>query len=210
MGDAAGSAGRDWPVYPGLVRRAGTLLSTALAGAVLAACSGPPARPEPPAPSPVTSSVLSLSCSDSAGQQGRGDETVIGGVEGLILPGSDDPAALYPIGAAGGGTRYFMYKAFLAVAASAAPFATVSVTRPASARLVYGSSSRIGTMFGTGSGRALLTASRRTVLLPVCGPRFTGFPGGVIVTGPACVTFTVSSPAARAATATVPIGPVTC
>jgi hypothetical protein len=55
---------------------------------------------------------------------------VIGGVEGLILPGSDDPAGLYPIGTAKGGTRYSIYKAFLAVSASAAPFATVSVTRP--------------------------------------------------------------------------------
>jgi hypothetical protein len=135
---------------------------------------------------------------------------VIGGVEGLILPGSDDPAALYPIGAAGGGTRYFMYKAFLAVAASAAPFATVSVTRPASARLVYAAPSRIGALFSARSGRGLLSASRSTIRLPVCGPRYTGFTGGVIVTGPTCLTFTVSSPAARAATATVPIGPVTC
>jgi hypothetical protein len=196
--------------YPGLVRRAGTLLSTALAGAVLAACSGPTARPEPPAPSPATSSLLPLSCSDSAGQQGQDDETVIGGVEGLILPGSEDPAGLYPIGTAGSGQRYFMYKAFLAVAASAAPYATVSVTRPASARLVYAAPSRIGALFSARSGRGLLSASRSTIRLPVCGPRYTGFTGGVIVTGPACVTFTVSSPAARAATVTVPIGPVTC
>ena len=42
------------------------------------------------------------------------------------------------------------------------------------------------------------------------GPRFTGFTGGVIVTGPTCVTFQVSSPRAREATVTVPIGPVPC
>jgi hypothetical protein len=186
------------------------LLSATFIGVGISACSGGPARPEPPSPSPATSSVLSLSCTESAGQQGQGDETVTGGVEGLTLPGSDDPADLYPIGTTGGGTRYFIYKAFLAVSAAAAPFATVSVTRPASARLVYGSASRIGTVSGTGSGRAMLAASRRAVRLPVCGPRFTGFPGGVIVTGPACVTFTVSSPASRTATVTVPIGTATC
>jgi hypothetical protein len=135
---------------------------------------------------------------------------VTGGVEGLVLPGSDDPAALYPIGGASGGNRYFIYKAFLAVSAAAAPFATVSVTRPASARLVYGSPSRIGALFSARAGQALLTASRSAVRLPVCGPRFTGFTGGVIVTGPACVTFAVSSPSRRAAVVTVPIGPATC
>lgn len=186
-----------------------TLLTTALIGASLAACSGAPARPEHPAPGPATSSVLSLSCSDSAGQQGRDHGTVIGGVEGLALPGSGDPAGLYPI-ATRGGKRYFIYKAFLAVSASAAPFATVSVTRPAGASLVYGSPSRIGELFSTRSGQALLAASRNTVRLPVCGPRFTGFTGGVIVTGPACVTFQVSSPHAQEATITIPIGPAPC
>ena len=133
-----------------------------------------------------------------------------GGVEGLVLPGSDDPAALYPIGTASGGSRYFIYKAFLAVSAAAAPSVTVSIARPASARLVYGSPSRIGALFSTRAGQALLAASRSAVRLPVCGPRFTGFTGGVIVTGPACVTFAVSSPSGQAAVATVPIGPATC
>lgn len=133
-----------------------------------------------------------------------------GGVEGLVLPGSDDPAALYPIGGGRGSSRYFIYKAFLAVSAAAAPFATVSVTRPASARLVYGSPSRMGVLFSTRSGRALLTASRTAVRLPVCGPRFTGFTGGVIVPGPTCVTFTVSSPSRQAAAVTIPIGLDTC
>jgi hypothetical protein len=195
--------------YPGLVRRAVALiLSAALTSAALSACSGAPPHPDHPASHPAAS-LLSLSCSDSAGQQGQDDETVTGGVEGLVLPGSGDPGGLYPIGT-DGGARYFIYKAFLAVSPAAAPFATVSVTRPASARLVYASSSRIGTLFNTRSGRPLLAASRSAVRLPVCGPRFTGFTGGIIVTGPACVTFKVSSPAATAATVTVPIGPVTC
>jgi hypothetical protein len=187
-----------------------TLLTTALITAGPSACTSAPARPEHPATSPAASSPLSLTCSDSVGQQGQDHETVTGGVEGLVLPGSDDPAGLYPIGAASNGTRYFIYKAFLAVSASVAPFATVSITRPASARLVYGSPPRIGALFTTRSGRALLAASRTTVRLPVCGPRFTGYTGGVIVTGPACVTFEVSSPSVRAAIVTVPIGPATC
>ena len=187
-----------------------TLLAAAFISAVLSACSSAPVRPEHPAPSPAASSPLSLTCSDSAGQQGQDREAVIGGVEGLVLPGSGDPAGLHPIGSAGVGARYFIYKAFLAVSASAAPFATVSITRPASARLVYGSPSRIGALFTARSGQALIAASRTKVRLPVCGPRFTGFTGGVIVTGPACVTFEVSSPSARAGTVTIPIGPATC
>jgi hypothetical protein len=193
------------------VKRAVTLLTTVFIVAGLAACSNAPARQEHPVPATATSSsLLSLNCPDSAGQQGADHETVTGGVEGLVLPGSDDPAGLYPIGTAGRGERYFIYKAFLAVSPSAGPYATVSVTSPADARLIYGSPSRIGELFSASSGQALVTASRSTVRLPVCGPRFTGFTGGVIVTRPACVTFAVSSPSAQAATVAVPIGPAKC
>jgi hypothetical protein len=185
------------------------LLTTAFIGAGLSACSGPPVRSGHSGPGSATSSLISLSCADSAGQQGEDHETVIGGVEGLVLPGSDDPAGLYPIRASDG-RRYFVYKAFLAVSASAAPYVTVSVTRPAGARLVYGSPSRIGDLMSAPSGQALVAASRSKVRLPVCGPRFSGFVGGIIVTGPACVTFEVSSPSARTATVSVPIGLGTC
>jgi hypothetical protein len=176
----------------------------------LAACSSGPARAGHPATSRVAAAPLSLSCSDSVGQQGSDHETVTGGVEGLVLPGSDDPAGLYPIGSASGGSHYYIYKAFLAVSAAAAPFATVSVARPASARLVYGSPARIGALFSDRSGQGLLTASRSVVRLPVCGPRFTGFTGGILVTGPTCVTFAVSAPSRHVAVVTVPIGPATC
>lgn len=185
------------------------LLTTAFIGAGVPACSGAPVFSGHSVPGPAASSLLSLSCSDSAGQQGGDHETVIGGVEGLVLPGSDDPAGLYPIRASDG-RRYFVYKAFLAVSASAAPFATVSIARPASARLVYGSPSRIGELMSAAPGQALVVASRSEVRLPVCGRRFTGFAGGVIVTGPTCVTFEVSSPSARAAAVSVPIGPGKC
>ena len=185
------------------------LLTTACIGAGLSACSGAPAR-SPHSPSgPAASSLITLSCADSAGQQGADHETVVGGVEGLVLPGSGDSAGLYPIRASDG-RRYFVYKAYLAVSASAAPYATVSIARPAAARLVYGSPSRIGELISASSGQALVAASRARVRLPVCGPRFTGFVGGIIVPGPACVTFEVSSPSARAATVSVPIGPSRC
>lgn len=192
------------------MRRTAALLAVVSSCVGPVACTSGPARSGHRAATQVTPAPLSLRCSDSVGQQGGNHETVIGGVEGLVLPGSGDPAALYPIGAASGGDRYYIYKAFLAVSAAAAPFATVSVARPASARLVYGSPSRIGALFSTRAGQGLLTASRSAVRLPVCGTRFTGFTGGVLVTGPACVTFAVSSPHRQAAAVTVPIGAPTC
>ena len=195
--------------YAGLVRRTVKLLIMAFFGVGLSACSGAPVHPGHSVPGPATSSLISLSCADSAGQQGGDHETVIRGVEGLVLPGSDNSSGLYPIHASNG-KRYFVYKAFLAVSASAAPYATVSITRPAGARLLYGSPSRIGKLMSASSGQALVAASRSKVRLPVCGPRFTGFTGGIIVTGPACVTFEVSSPSAGTATVSVPIGPGRC
>ena len=180
-----------------------TVLAVVLIGVPVAACSTAPVRPQSSAPVGAKSSLLSLSCSDSVGQQGPDHATVVGGVTGLVLPGSDDPAGLYPVRAADG-KRYFVYKALLAVSAAAAPYATVSITRPAGASLIYGPSSL------TSSGQALVAASRSRIRLPVCGRRFTGFVGGVIVTGPVCVTFQVSSPSARPQTVSVPIGPAQC
>ncbi|HEY6312351.1 MAG TPA: hypothetical protein VIY52_16325 [Streptosporangiaceae bacterium] len=191
------------------MRRAAALVSTVFIGVGLAACSDAPAHPHTSVPRTARTSLLSLTCPESAGQQGGDQETVVAGVEGLVLPGSDDPGGLYPIRAADG-KRYFVYKDFLAVSAADAPFATVSVIRPAGAALVYGSSSRIGELFSASSGQGLVAVSRRMVRLPVCGPRFTGFVGGVILAGPACVTFEVSSPSARPRTVSVPIGVSAC
>lgn len=183
------------------------LIAAAMAGG-LAACTSAPAHLSRAQASSAAASVLSLRCSDSADQQGAAGRAV-GGVTGLVLPGSDDPSGLYPIGTAGGGKRYFVYKAMLAVSASVAPYATVSVLRPSDAMLVYGSASSVGGL-AAGSGDGLVKAARHQVRLPVCGPRFTGFVGGVIVTGPACVTFEVNSPSERAARVSVPIGPARC
>jgi hypothetical protein len=189
-----------------IVRPTVILLTMALAGAGVGACSSPPTRSVPVA---RQSSVLTLSCSDSVGQQGRNHETVVGGVEGLVLPGSADPSNLSPIRGRNG-QPYFVYKAFLAVSSASAPFATVSIVRPATARLIYGGSREIGEMFSTASGQALVAAATSKVRLPVCGSRFTGFVGGIIVSRPTCVTFEVSSPRRKSQTVSAQIGPSVC
>ncbi|HVA52035.1 MAG TPA: hypothetical protein VNF05_00845 [Acidimicrobiales bacterium] len=149
--------------------------------------------------------MMRLRCSDSVGQQGRGGETVIGGVEGLVLPGSGNPALLRPLRSADG-QRFFVYKAFLAVSAATAPYATVSVVSPQSAKLYYGSASHVGSLANGSHGRGLIAASRSQVRLPVCGPKFTGFVGGIIVVKPTSVTFAVSSPRKGTERVTVSVG----
>ena len=145
------------------------------------------------------SGEIRLTCAESAGQQGRGGESVVGGVEGLVLPGSSDPSALNPIiGPAG--RRYYVYKAFLAVASSDTPFATVSIVSPPSARLYYGSPDRLL------GDRALVSAARKRVRLPVCGKRFSGYVGGIVLVAPSRVTFEVNAPRRRAVRVGVSIG----
>lgn len=172
------------------------VLVVASLGAILFANSGRPS-------SAATSRTLR--CSDSVGQQVRGGETVVGGVEGLVLPGSGDPALLLPLRSASG-QRYFIYKAFLAVSANVAPYAKVAVVRPRSAKLYYGSSSVVGTLANRSHGRGLIAASTSRVRLPVCGPDFTGYVGGIIVVKPTSVTFAVSSPHEHTERVTVNIG----
>ena len=150
-------------------------------------------------------SILILRCSDSVGQQRRGREKVVGGVEGLALPDSGDPALLRPLRNADG-QRHFVYKAFLAVSAGSTPYATVSVVHPRSATLYYGSPGVVGTLANSAQGRGLIAASKTQVRLPVCGPNFTGFVGGIIVVKPTSVTFAVSSPHRKTERVTVSIG----
>lgn len=183
-------------------------LAMALTMTSVAACSAAPAQPLTAGHTP-SASLLSLSCSDAIGQQSGDHQTVVGGVTGLVLPGSDDPAGLFPIRGKDG-RGYFIYKAMLAVSASAAPFATVSVAGPAGVTLLYGSATHVGDLANTSTGQGLVAAARSEVRLPVCGPRFTGYVGGVIVAKPACVTFEVTSPGSKPATVSVPIGPATC
>jgi hypothetical protein len=152
-----------------------------------------------------SANVLALRCSESVGQQQRGGESVVGGVEGLVLPGSSDPASLRPLRSASG-QRFFVYKAFLAVSALAGPNATVSIVRPQSARMYYGSPTQVGTLADREQGRGLIEASKSQVRLPVCGSDFTGFVGGIIVMKPTSVTFAVSSPNLKTERVTIDIG----
>ena len=150
-------------------------------------------------------SMMILSCSDSVGQQGRGGEKVIGGVEGLVLPGSGDPSLLRSLRSTDG-HRYFVYKAFLAVSAAATPYATVSIISPESAKLYYGKSDVVGRLANSAQGSGLITASKSQIRLPVCGPNFTGFVGGIIIVKPTSVTFAISSPHKTTERITVSIG----
>ncbi len=149
--------------------------------------------------------MITLDCADSAGQQTRGGEKVVGGVEGLVLPGSSNPSALSPLRSVDG-RRYFVYKAFLAVSSNAAPYATVSIVSPKGATLYYGSAGEVGRLSSSHHGRALVAASRTHVRLEVCGAGFTGYVGGVIVERPALVTFAVSSPHRTTRLVSIPVG----
>ncbi len=105
-------------------------------GAGLWLSSGPPVPSTPISAPRRTPNMTALSCKESAGQQGRDNERLVGGVAGLLLPDSRDPAGLTRIHGADG-RSYFVYKAFLAVSSTDAPYATVSIVRPRSAKLYY-------------------------------------------------------------------------
>ena len=140
---------------------------------------------------------IALTCGESVGQQGRNGEVVVGGVVGLVLPGSGSAAPLTPF-LGPGGKKYYVYKMFLAVSSSDAPYATVSIISPASAKLYYG--------HPLGLNQSLVLASKRSVRLPACGPRFSGYPGGVVLTAPSRVTFSVTAPGRTAARIVASIG----
>jgi hypothetical protein len=99
------------------------------------------------------------------------------------------------------GHRYLIWKTFLAVAASARPYRTVTVTSPATARLFYASPAQWGAV----SGSKTIGAAPRQIELPACGKQYTGYTGGILITQPACVTLAVSGPGSKVATVTVPV-----
>jgi len=150
------------------------------------------------------SNTILLTCADSAGQQGRGGETVVGGVEGLVLRDSGNPANLELLRGRDG-QRYYFDKVFLAVSHSVAPYATVTILQPSSARLIYGPSVS-GDITSRAVVSAMVAAARRQIRMPICGPRYTGYVGAIVVTRPASVTFSVSSQHRRVDRVTVPIG----
>ena len=143
-----------------------------------------------PATSTSARIVAVDTCRDSAGQQGN-DPGVrfVNGVEGFV--GDPNPGDT-PYRVTRNGHRYLAWKFALAVAPDAGPYRTVSVLRPASARLAY--------------PRRLAAIVR----LPVCGHRYTLYAGGVFVTKPGCVTLAVAGPAAKPMTVTMPILVAAC
>lgn len=153
----------------------------------------------------LTTSSITLRCSDSAGQQRSKGEKTVGGVGGLVLPGSGDPSSLWARRSADG-HRYFVFKAVLAVSPATQRYATVTIVSPHSAKLFYGSSGVVGTLSTSGNGRGFFAAARSQVRLPVCGPEFTGFVGGIVVLKPTSVTFAVSSPQRKTVRVTVRVG----
>jgi hypothetical protein len=142
-----------------------------------------------------------LSCRASAGQQGVDPQArQVNGVESFALRGdqnADDTLPAWRVG----GRRYLIWKTFLAVAADARPYRVVTVSSPSTARLFYAAPRRCGAI----SGRGKVGSAPRQIRLPVCGRRFTGYTGGILVTHPACVKLKVSGPERKTATVAVPI-----
>lgn len=144
--------------------------------------------------------TIVLSCADSAGPQGR-DVTlpVTDGVQGLA--GRADPAELVPVTG-----HWQIGKAFLAVAPDAAPYRTVSIVRPATARLFYADPQTWGTI--TNAGR--VARARTSVRLPACGRDYSGYTGGILVQAASCVTVSISAPGGKPAVLTIPVGMSGC
>jgi hypothetical protein len=164
--------------------------------AIISGCSQGPAAPAD------STSISVLSCRDSAGQQSADPQAQpVNGVESFALRGDTNAYDTLPAWNSQDGHRYLIWKVFLAVAPSARPYRIVTVTSPATARLFYASPTRWGRV----SGSKLITRPPRRIRLPSCGRQYTGYTGGILITGPACVTLAVSGPAGRPATVTVPI-----
>ncbi len=160
------------------------LSALAVLAAAIAGCTS--ASP----PKSASVAVAVDTCRDSAGQQGYDPGVrLVNGVQGFVGdPNPDDT----PYKVMRNGHRYIAWKFALAVAPDAGPYRTVGVLHPASARLAY---------------PRQLAASVR---LPVCGHRYTLYAGGVFVTKPSCVTLTVTGPAGKPATVTMPVLVASC
>jgi hypothetical protein len=164
--------------------------------AVITGCSHRPAAPA------ASGGIDVLSCRDAAGEQPADPQArPVNGVESLALHGDTNTNDVLPGWTSRDGHRYLIWKAFLAVAASARPYRIVTVTSPASARLFYASPVRWGAV----SGSRTIGAPPRRIRLPICGKQYTGYTGGILITRPACVTLAVSGPGSKTRTVTVPV-----
>jgi hypothetical protein len=122
-------------------------------------------------------------------------------VENFALGGDTNAYDTLPAWNSRDGHRYLIWKTFLAVAPTARPYRTVTVISPATARLFYASPARWGKV----SDSQVIGPPPRRIRLPSCGRQYTGYTGGILITRRACVTLTVSGPAGKPATVTVPI-----
>jgi len=164
--------------------------------AVITGCSHPPAAPA------ASGGITVLSCRDAAGQQAADPQArLVNGVEGVALHGDTNTSDNLPTLTSRDGHHYLLWKTFLAVAATARPYRTVTVTNPATARLFYASPAHWGSLSETKA----IGAPPRRIQLPACGKQYTGYTGGILITHPACVTLTVSGPDSNAVTVTVPV-----
>jgi hypothetical protein len=177
----------------GLARRVALL---AAAGAVLTACTDA-------GPGRTAAGLTVLNCADSFGHS-RTDP-------GARSVGGIGSPALYG-GFSGDNTRwkskdgylYLAWKDPVAVAPTARPYRTITVVSPASARLLFTSSSRWATLWSTS-----LPILSRSVRLAACGGGYASYFGAIMVRHAACVTLAVSGPAGKLGTVIVPVN-ATC
>jgi len=103
------------------------------------------------------------------------------------------------------GHAYLAWKDPVAVAPDARPYRTITVVSPTSARLLFTSPVRWGTLW---SGP--LPVLSRSVRLSACGREYASYFGAIMIRGDACVTLAVSGPAGKLSTITVPINVSQC
>jgi len=145
---------------------------------------------------------VALSCAASAGQQ-AGDPSAhaVNEVQSAALAGDTNGYDSLPAWKSSDGQRYLVWKVYLAVAPAGRPYRVITVTSPGSARLFYASPAA----WGAASGKPVVPPPPRSVRLPTCGSRYTGYTGGILVTRPACVSLTVTGPGSAARTVRVPV-----
>ena len=161
---------------------------------------------------PLESQPIVLRCADAARGIAPPSPSFLH-VEGLASDGWDPLPALPEIGpVSAGGRPYRFVTAFLYVTPQAAPLTTLSVVSPAAAWLYY-------TDFGTWTaGRNPLAAPvphgpSKQLQVAACPDRGTptGYLGGVLLAGPACVTLRFTRSDTRASrTATFRYGVRSC
>jgi hypothetical protein len=168
------------------------------AGVVLTACTGGGAVRTSAA------GLTVLTCQDSFGH-GPADPGArsVGGVGSPALSGS----------VTGDNTRwkskdghqYFAWKDPVAVAPGAKPYRTITIVRPASARLLFTSPARWGAVWHNP-----LPILSRSVRLAACGREYASYFGAIMVRRGACVMLAVAGPAEKLGTVSVPINSTQC